>query len=182
VIPATIENELRNWGLADSYGGYSARAILYGDAISLANRYWPLGSGLGTFASVGSIRFDQSLFNELGYGAFWWFTARSFLQDAFWSKYIAETGWLGFLAHVGVYLLVLRAVLGWLRSEAASADPELFRRIVFAAVGLVFVIITSPTANALAEVHGALFPLMYVGIAWQQIVAARKATPAPPRP
>jgi hypothetical protein len=173
VIPDNIERELQNWGLMSGQIDQSPRSVLYGDSLRLAAQYWPLGTGFGTFASVGSIRFDQSLFMELGYGAFWWFTQRSFLYDSFWSRFIAETGWFGFGLQLLFYIVTLRAIVGWLRDPIVLQDPMLFRRVVLAASGLILVLLISPTSNALSEAHGALFPLIYIGVAWRQIVAAR---------
>lgn len=183
VIPDNVERELQNWGFIDGgYGDVSPRSVLYADSIVLAARAFPLGTGFGTFASVGSIRFDQSLFVELGYGAFWWYTHRSFLYDSFWSRYIAETGWFGFAAQVLFYAVAARAVVNWLRDRAVVSDPALFRRAVLAASGLLLVLLISPTSNLLAEAHGSMFPLIYVGVAWRQIVQARaeRAAVAPP--
>ncbi len=174
VMPATINNELANFGIGPGYGRLAARAVLYGDSFDIANRYWPLGSGFGTFASVGSVRFDQSQFIDLGYNAFWWFrTSQSYLQDAFWSRYIAETGWLGLIAHLVVYLIVLRQVVSWLRLPVTSSNAKLHRRVVYAIVGLVFLLLVSPSGNVLSEPHGGLMALVFVGVAWQELRAAR---------
>jgi hypothetical protein len=176
INPQAVQLELGNWGLAAGAQAESARAILYSDSMMLADRYWPWGSGFGTFGSVGAVRFDQSLFDAMGYGAFWWFTKRSFLMDAFWAKYIAEVGWLGFAAHVTFYLVIAHALLGWLNGDRVRQDPTALRRCLLALGGLAFVLLASPTAFVLAEPHGGLFALMFLGLAWQRVQQLR-ATP-----
>lgn len=175
VIPEVVDRELANFGLLPAFGDLSARAVLYNDAVGIANRYWPLGSGFGTFASIGSVRFDQSQFYELGYRTFWWFKSQSYLQDAFWSRYIAETGWLGTAACLMVYAVVLQRLTSWQKLPLVARDVELHRRVVCAIVGMTYLLLVSPTGNAPAEAHGGLFALVYVGIAWNQIRAAQRS-------
>lgn len=167
--PDMMAHELRNWGVDGPGDPGSARAILYSDAVKLANQYWPMGTGFGTFGSVGSVKFDQSLFQEMGYGSFWWFSSQSYLMDSYWAKYIAETGWVGFILQLMFYAMVLKAVADWVRSDMVRSDPETFRLCMFAFVGLCFVLLTSPTAFTPSEPHGGMIPLMFVGIAWQYV-------------
>lgn len=182
IIPESLERELQNWGLiAGGYAQPSTRAILYADSVRLANQHWPLGTGFGTFASAGSVRFDQSLFVEMGYGAFWWYKTRSFLYDSFWSRYIAETGWFGFGLQLLFYATVLHAMMKWLRERAVAGDPVLFRRAVLAISGLLLILVTSPTSSALSEPSESMFALIYIGVAWRGIVAKRTQVAGPTR-
>jgi hypothetical protein len=71
------------------------------------------------------------------------------------------------------YVVVLRAAVHWLRERVVLADPLLLRRVVLAVSGLMLVFMISPTSNTLAEASGSMFPLLYIGVAWRQIVAAR---------
>ena len=172
-FPENLQKELQNWGLAYSSESYSPRAIIYGDSINVANQYWPLGSGFGTFASPGSVKFDQSLFDLLGYTSFWWYTTESYLHDSYWAKYIAETGWLGFII-VGVfYLVIVKSIVGWFRTDQVRQNAQLLRYCAFALSGVVVLILNSPTATTLSDVHGGLFGAMFFGIAWQKVIALR---------
>ena len=173
VIPEIIQNELRHWNLSGNgvfVRDLSARAILYSDSVRLAEQYWPLGTGFGTFGSVGAVKFDQSLYVELGYNGFWWFSQASYLMDSYWSKYIAETGWIGFTLQILFYLYVFSVNVKWIRDPAIAADKETFKLCIISFVGLFFVTLTSPTAFNLAEPHGGLIALMFFGLAWQKVV------------
>lgn len=171
VAPEMILEELQNWGFGNAISGKeSARSILYSDSFDIANEYWPLGSGFGTFGSIGSVRFDRSFYFELGYSSFWWFENRSFLMDAYWSKYIAETGWLGFVLHLSFYLVIFYRLFVWVRNQNVRSNPDLFRLCLTAFGGLGYVLATSPTAFSLTEVSGGLLPLLFVGVAWQRVV------------
>lgn len=171
--PSFIEQQVVDWQGTVTDGTGSARAVLYNDAIRTANEYWPLGSGLGTFGSVGAIRFDQSYFLALGYKAFWWFNKGKYLLDAYWAKYIGEVGWIGFALHLLFYVVVLHAIVGWLKDDQVRANKEVERYALFAFVGLSYVLIASPTAFNLSEPHGGLVAMMFIGIAWQRVVALR---------
>ncbi|RZI85834.1 MAG: hypothetical protein EOP38_03550 [Rubrivivax sp.] len=162
---ASVLQELRNWGLADGIADTtSARAVLYSDAFKLANQRWPLGTGFGTFGSVGSVKFDQSLYVQLGYTAFWWFTQKSYLMDSYWSKYIAETGWLGFVLQFAVYLLAMKRVVDWTRLQRGAYFSRL---ALMSFAGLSYVLLISPTAFSLAEPHGGLLAMTFVGVVWR---------------
>lgn len=174
VSPDVIYNEMDNWHIsAQNLTSLSARAVLYSDSISLANNYWPWGSGFGTFASVGAVKYDQSLYVDLGYRAFWWFVQqKSWLMDAYWAKYIAESGWLGFGSVIALYIFLLRQVVIWIASKEVGAQAELLELCILAFIGLFYVLINSPTAFNLAEPHGGLIPLMYYGLAWSKVSIA----------
>ncbi len=171
--PSFIEQQIVDWQGAATDGTGSARAVLYHDAIRTANDYWPLGSGFGTFGSVGAIRFDQSFFLTLGYKAYWWFNKGKYLLDAYWAKYIGEVGWIGFAVHLMFYLVVLHAIIGWLNDVRVKADKKAERYALLGFVGLSYVLIASPTAFNLSEPHGGLVAMMFIGIAWQRVVTLR---------
>lgn len=169
--PDMFRSEMSNWDFSGAIGlNLSARAALYSDSIHLANHYWPWGTGFGTFASVGAVKFDQSLYVDLGYRAFWWYIQqKSWLMDAYWAKYIAESGWIGFTLTILFYLTVLNKSVTWIRDPEIRKNKDVLYLCILAFIGLFYVLVTSPTAFNLAEPHGGLLPLMFTGIAWQQV-------------
>ena len=78
----------------------SARLILTNDGIQIANNYFPIGSGFGSFASSMAAQYYSKLYMKLGY-----YRRKdigmgegrkgNFLSDTFWPIVIAQTGWLG---------------------------------------------------------------------------------------
>lgn len=73
------------------------------DSGKIANRFFPLGSGFGTFASNIAVTHWSTLYNEYNYS-----TATPFLSDSFWPIVVAQTGWIGlgvFTVIVATYLL-----------------------------------------------------------------------------
>lgn len=178
LAPEMFRSELSNWDFSGATGlNLSARAALYSDAINLAGRYWPWGTGFGTFASVGAVKFDQSLYVDLGYRAFWWYIQqKSWLMDAYWAKYIAESGWIGFVFTLLFYVTILNKIVSWIRDPLVRKNNEVLYFCVLAFTGLFYVLATSPTAFNLAEPHGGLLPLMFIGIAWQRVNKLRAAS------
>lgn len=168
LVPDNIIGEARNWGLGTYVSSSSARAVLYADAIEIANEYWPLGSGLGTFASAGSAKFDVSYYLDKGYTTYWWFMQKDFLMDAFWTRYIAETGWVG-----AFLMLVNIPVMLWYVSrkyrDNADRDADLYWVLAFA--GLVFALVASPTSYILSEPDVGLFAFLFFGVAITQYSA-----------
>lgn len=68
------------------------------DSAKIANRFFPLGSGFGTFASNIAATHWSSLYTEYGYTI-----TTPYLSDSFWPIVVAQTGWIG----LGVFMLVL---------------------------------------------------------------------------
>lgn len=89
--------------IAFYFGGRSkydfnfVRERLLLDSGKIANRFFPLGSGFGTFASNIAAEHWSSLYSEYNY------IYSSFLSDSFWPIVVAQTGWIGF----GVFIFII---------------------------------------------------------------------------
>lgn len=89
--------------MAFYFGGKSkydlnfVREKLLLDSGKIANRFFPLGSGFGTFASNIAAEHWSALYNEYNY------VYGPFLSDSFWPIVVAQTGWFGF----GVFVLIV---------------------------------------------------------------------------
>lgn len=83
-----------------------SRPMLFKTAFNVANDYFPIGAGWGTFCSyVSYVNYSKIYYlyglsdhRELGVGT------RLYLMDAYWPEVMAETGWLGFGVIVAVYV------------------------------------------------------------------------------
>lgn len=78
------------------------RALMTRDSVRLANRYFPLGSGFGTFGSNIAAKHYSPLYVELGYLSIENGKENAYLSDVFWPIVIAQSGWMGLINFIGV--------------------------------------------------------------------------------
>ncbi|HSC80639.1 MAG TPA: hypothetical protein VLC08_09810 [Chitinolyticbacter sp.] len=151
----------REWGLVANAWVWEPRAVMYQFGIKLANEYWPLGSGAGTFGSVGAAKFDQRLYFELGFMRFFWFVEGKWLMDTYWPHIFAEGGWigLGLMCWFFVYL-------AWRAGRAlrATSDPVLQSLFAMALAGMLFNLLNSPTSAAISDINYMWPYLPFVGL------------------
>lgn len=168
------EEVLAQWGLIEGTGPLSERAILSFNGIQVAERYFPLGSGWGTYGGVGAQKFDQSLFVELGFGRYWWFRRGLFLVDTFWPGVVAETGFAGAACLLLLFFLLWLGLL----SRCLRALRQ-GRHVALCATGLAaatLLLLNSPTSAVLTDPRGALLFWLLIGVAWRigaQLIAAK---------
>lgn len=88
------------------------RAKLLRDSISLANHFFPLGTGYGSFGSNIAAEHYSSLYVALGYsGLAGGSRGENFaLSDSFWPIIIAQFGWIGLLLFVYFLIGLVRKV------------------------------------------------------------------------
>lgn len=88
--------------LFDAYLGMGmrqARTALYQISPQIANDYFPLGSGLGTFGTYISSKNYSSIYSDYGLSGIWGLRPQdTFITDTFWPAVIGEMGWFGFSA------------------------------------------------------------------------------------
>lgn len=76
----------------------TARKILTDDSILIAKKFFPIGSGFGSFGSSMAAQHYSKLYLKLGYYRMIGSGLEedgNFLSDTFWPTVIAQTGWLG---------------------------------------------------------------------------------------
>lgn len=89
------------------FGGHSnydlnfVRERLLLDSGKIANRFFPLGSGFGTFASNIAAEHWSALYNEYNY------VYGPFLSDSFWPIVVAQTGWIGLIVFIFIIITYL---------------------------------------------------------------------------
>ena len=92
----------------------TVRAAMYVKAPTVANDFFPLGAGWGTFGSSASRDvFYSPLYGHYGISTLWGGSVRygSFLVDTFWPKIIGEQGWIGFAIYIWLWLLCGRTAV-----------------------------------------------------------------------
>lgn len=87
-----------------------ARSELLQNGFSLAMRYFPLGSGFGTFGSAVSGDYYSPLYYQLGLDQVYGLSPidHGFLSDSFWPTIAGQSGFLGLLLYVVFLWLTYR--------------------------------------------------------------------------
>lgn len=157
---------LSEWGVGSGvHAVNSARPVFYADGAKLASESFPLGIGLGRFGSVGAQLFDHSVYQSLGYEAFWWYRLDQFLLDTYWPNIIAETGWLGAAILAFALLATLSvSIQYWWREEASGLSKNLWG---LASIGQLLVLMASLTAPQYGNPSGSVWLLAWLGIAFR---------------
>lgn len=95
-----IKSEILNDG--------SVRGLLYSTSFKIADDFFPLGSGFGTFGSNMSrviyspLYYIYNLSNSYGLSPAW----PAYITDSHWASVIAESGWIGFSIYlIGIIIL-----------------------------------------------------------------------------
>jgi hypothetical protein len=148
--------EIALWGFSGTQRSHIPRMQMYEGAVSLANSYFPLGSGLGTWGGVGALKYDLSLYYKLRYSVEWWWRERdAYLLDAFWPNPIAEGGFIGAIFLLFHYILLI------IFSLKKSMDKTLVgikQHWLLAAVSILFVLMVTPTSPGFQEMLILFFP------------------------
>lgn len=97
----------------------SARFILMRDGIKLAQNYFPLGTGFGTFGSNIAATYYSPLYYKLGYASIMHMSPGNidFLSDTFWPIVITQAGFIG-----SVFFVLVVAFLTVLSFKVAKKD------------------------------------------------------------
>jgi hypothetical protein len=159
-----LRTTLIRWGVIDDVIPYSERAILTMKGLAVAQQYFPLGSGLGTYGGAGAQKFDLSLFQDLGFGRYWWFMQGKFLVDTYWPNVAAESGLFG-----AAFLLAFFATM-WIALLVRT-----WRLLGNAQIGFVFLglcaltllLLNSPSSQILTDPRGAIVLWTIIGASWR---------------
>jgi hypothetical protein len=152
----------------------SERAILTQQGLAVADKYFPLGAGLGTYGSAGAQKFDLSLLIDLGFNRYWWFRQGMFIVDTYWPSIAAEGGY--FAAALLLAMFVLMWLVIYRRAVRAQGDTRIILLIALAALTLALA--TSPTSAVISDPRGVFVFWLLVGCAWRASVAAGVAATA----
>lgn len=158
-----FEREASSWGIASLHAATHPRAQLYESAMDIAQTYFPLGSGLGTYGGVGSSKYNLSFLYQLGFASNWWWVDKeAYLLDTYWPNSLAESGFVGALLLLLHYLLfALHALLKGYRAQSQRA-----KMLWLSAAGsFLWVLFTTPTSPGFQEIRLLFFPALMFGIA-----------------
>lgn len=111
VLSSKIEKYIGLYGGENSYEKV-ARPALYYQSVNIANDFFPLGSGQGTFGSIpvnmvyNPVYYDYGLSGIYGLGE----TGDDFKMDTHWSSILGENGYLGTLLYLLLFCYPLRYI------------------------------------------------------------------------
>jgi hypothetical protein len=159
-----MEATLAQWGLLDSLTPFSERAILTKNGLLVAQQYFPLGAGLGTYGGPGAQKHDLSLFLDLGFGQYWWFRRGLFVVDTYWPSIVAESGFFGAIALVALFTLMWFCQV-W-RAWSSIGQSILVGELLSLAA-LTLLLANTPSSPILTDPRGALIFWLLVGAAWR---------------
>lgn len=135
VLSSKIEKYIGLYGGENSYEKV-ARPALYYQSVNIANDFFPLGSGQGTFGSIpvnmvyNPVYYDYGLNGIYGLGE----TGDDFKMDTHWSSILGENGYLGTLLYLLLFCYPLKYV------KKAKGHPR-YRSYRFLVVTVIAVII-----------------------------------------
>ncbi len=170
-----METTLAQMGLMDTTTPLSERTILSVEGVGVANQYFPLGAGLGTYGGAGAQKFDQSLFTELGFSRYWWFRQGRFLTDTFWPSVIAESGYFGLALQ---FLLFTILWLELVRRTFREFGTSLYAASLTAVGALTLLLANSPSSIVHTDPRGSFLFWLLIGAIWQATGPSGKGIPA----
>lgn len=101
---------------------WSARAVLFTDAVSIAKKYFPFGSGFASFGTNMSVVSYSPIYYQLGYNEINGMSKNTaaYLNDGFWQACLAQFGVLGVVAFVVLILFLLKKTMQYKISDVGS--------------------------------------------------------------
>lgn len=161
VFGEEFKREIAQMGFGNFNTIETARVQIYQGAIALAEQYFPLGSGLGTYGGAGAQKFDQSFYYQLGFANYWWFGKESYLMDTYWANSVAETGVFGAIMLLLSYITL--AVHSLIKAIKVRGKAQVYWG--FSAVGIIYLLMLSLSSPSFQDPMLAFLPLLAIGIA-----------------
>ncbi|NFO34810.1 hypothetical protein FDB37_14605 [Clostridium botulinum] len=89
------------------------RGNLYQVGFKIANDFFPLGSGFGTYGTEISRKFYSSLYYYYGLNTKYGLSPDwpAFITDAHWASILGETGWFGVIVYALIILLLTNLII-----------------------------------------------------------------------
>jgi hypothetical protein len=173
-----LQRTLAQWGVIDSVAPLSARAILTSKGVEVAQQFFPLGSGLGTYGGPGAQKHDLTLFMDLGFGRYYWFRQGRFLVDTYWPCIIAESGFFGALALFSFFMLMWGTLL---RRAWHAVDTPAQGLSLLALAAMTLLLANTPSSQILTDPRGAIVFWLIIGAAWRATAPVGVETKPRPR-
>lgn len=114
IITLNISNEQLNFYYNNV--NTTARYMIVNDSIEIANDYFPLGSGFGTFGTNATNIFGSIFYNKYGYveGSYKY----QAMSDSFWPGVIAQTGWIGMSFYLLAMIVFIYEITKYIKKDS----------------------------------------------------------------
>ena len=143
-----------------AYSDMTARGQLTEKSFYIARDHFPFGSGFGTFGSrfaqmhYSPLYIKYDLMTTLGLSP----EIRNYACDTFFPSILAESGWLGFLAYLGLILL-LAALIFRLQNKAPQTERSAFH-VLTSLLLVVYELLESTGTLAFSETYSVMIALV----------------------
>lgn len=153
--------EYLSWGFT-----YNMRNGLWMAGLKLAEAYFPLGSGFGSFGSNLSYEYSPQIYYDLGLGSFQGFEhGTPVLSDVFWPYIYGEFGVLGLLLFLFMMILLFKSL-------SSELDPDKAR---MRGANCIFAyLLVASTAEAVFTNSSGVFSAAILGICFRRTRAVQK--------
>ena len=102
------------------------------------------------------------MYDQLGFGRYWWFGKRDYLMDTYWPNSLAESGFLG----AGLLLLFFLALLmHGVRFSLREASGPAKRYAIASVGGMAYMLLVSPTSPTFQDPRLFVLSAILFGIA-----------------
>lgn len=124
----------------------AARSILYKNGLLLANKYFPLGAGFGTYGSSASIQNYSNVYKELGFGDIYGFSQQTtfYLTDSFIAMIMGQFGYMGLFLISSIFVCIFLLV-------KKNSQYETFILLLY-----IYILISMVTENFISSTYGVL--------------------------
>jgi hypothetical protein len=94
------------------YLSSSARSLITNNSFTLANQFFPIGSGFGTYGSASAAKYYSPYYFSFGYNHIYGLmeTRTSYLTDTFWPIIIAQFGYVSLFLFIGIIIMFLKKI------------------------------------------------------------------------
>ncbi|AQY49739.1 hypothetical protein PWEIH_01962 [Listeria weihenstephanensis FSL R9-0317] len=129
-----------------------ARGVLLRTSVQIAQDHAPFGAGLGMFGSHASRLHYSPLYYDYNLSRVWGLSSGNpaFITDSYWAMIIGETGLLGAICLIALFIVTLIAIV-----RSISGDFKLKLIVVFP---YIYALLTSPVDTLLAS--GSIISIM----------------------
>lgn len=135
---------------------FSPRQILLTDGIKLALKYFPLGTGFGTFGSRTAADHYSKLYRELGYTYLDGMGPgnNTYLSDIFWPTIFAQLGVFGTLIFIFAIYFFMKQAIGTIRVNRSAGFAMLMIMVNMLINSVAETAFFNPTAFLLFIMYG----------------------------
>lgn len=152
-------NELEFYFVEDTN---TARGALLTTSFEIANDYFPLGTGFGTFASHFSGVNYSPIYEKYNINNVWGLSIDkpSFVSDSFWPMILGQFGYIGFIAYVFCVILIYKKI----QNEQKPINKDIY---IAKMLCLIYLLISSTAESSF--VNPMSIPLAIImGLEWNE--------------